>query len=113
LIEYGSGIGIGWMHRFCGGAFAGMLAGEVVCTVGRYFGVLCTDYLWVSIVVIEIKLATNELSSIERMIQELMQKREDKMYELEDRKAEADVTQEQINDCRRTSKGRLQLMKKR
>ena len=66
-----------------------------------------------NIVVVGITLATNELSSIERMIQELMHKREDKMCEIEDRKAEAETTQQQITLCRQSSSGRLQLMKKR
>lgn len=56
---------------------------------------------------------TNELSSIERMIQELMLKREDKLYELEDKKAEAEITQQQINVCRKESIGRLEVLKKR
>jgi len=60
-----------------------------------------------------ITFVTNELSSIERMIQELMQKREDKMCEVEDRKAEAEATQHQITLCRQSSSGRLQLIKKR
>lgn len=63
--------------------------------------------------IVGIKTITNELSSIERMIQELMQKREDKMYEIEDRKAEAEITQQQVNECRRESIGRLELLKKR
>lgn len=60
-----------------------------------------------------ISLVTDELASIERMIQELMQKREDKMCEVEDRKAEAEATQQQITLCRESSSDRLQLMKKR
>ena len=35
------------------------------------------------------------------------------MDEIEDRKAEAETTQEQIKLCRRSSNGRLQLMKER
>jgi len=60
-----------------------------------------------------IKSVTNELSSIETMIQDLMQKREDKMYEIEDKKAQADATQVQINECKRESMKRLELLKKR
>jgi peptidoglycan hydrolase CwlO-like protein len=57
--------------------------------------------------------AINELAAIEKMIQELMRKREDKMYEIEDMKAEAEVTQNQVEECTRTSMERLQLVGKR
>lgn len=60
-----------------------------------------------------INLANNELSSVERMIKELMQKREDMLYQIEDRKAEVDATKEQINECKRLSTGRLNQLKKR
>lgn len=55
----------------------------------------------------------NDLASIERMIQELMQKREDKLYEIEDRKAEAEKTQQEIDNCKMMSTERFMLMGKR
>lgn len=57
--------------------------------------------------------AKNKLAAIELKIQELMREREDLLYEIEDRKAVVEITQQEINASKQVIEDRWSILKKR